>query len=150
MGMALVEEFVVVAIFLLPGFRLDRLDEGQQGPIFSGILEDCQTHRSRNNRKQRRGYHGGGIQTSRRMTWTTLTLCRMVGFARMTNRCYIVDHVGLLTLALASGADFNAILQLFDRFVNPPVRPCITHSERSIMLDVRLQQSSCVSFYIYW
>ena len=141
--MALVEEFV------LRGSTLDRLDEGQQGPILSTLLKVRQTHRSRNNRKQRQGYHGAGIQTGRRMTWRTLTLCRMVGFARMTNRCYIVDHVGLLTLALASGADFNAILQLFDRFVNPPVRPCITHSERSIMLDVRLQQSACVSFYIY-
>ena len=32
-GMAVVEEFIVVAIYLLLGFRVDKLDASQQGPI---------------------------------------------------------------------------------------------------------------------
>ncbi|RHZ59787.1 uncharacterized protein CDV56_103083 [Aspergillus thermomutatus] len=61
-GMALVEEFVVVAIFLLLGFRLDRLDKGQQGPILSRLWKDPPGDRSRSNRKQCRRRHGGGVQ----------------------------------------------------------------------------------------
>jgi hypothetical protein len=48
--MCVVEEFLVVCIFLLVGLRLERLDESQQGPILS---------RKRDRRRGRRHYRRG-------------------------------------------------------------------------------------------
>lgn len=44
--MSVVEEFLVILIFLFMGLRLNKLDESEQGPILS---------RRRRDRKQRRG-----------------------------------------------------------------------------------------------
>jgi hypothetical protein len=53
-AMAVVEEFVVVAIYLFLGFRLDRLDVNEQGPITSRPWKNSRSKRERRNRSRRR------------------------------------------------------------------------------------------------
>ncbi|AEO64594.1 uncharacterized protein THITE_2110891 [Thermothielavioides terrestris NRRL 8126] len=53
-GMALAEEFVVIAIYLLLGFRLDRISADQQGPVMSRPWKD----RDDGGRRRRRRRHG--------------------------------------------------------------------------------------------
>jgi hypothetical protein len=53
-GMALAEEFVVIAIYLLLGFRLDRISADQQGPTMSRPWKD----RDDGGRRRRRRRHG--------------------------------------------------------------------------------------------
>lgn len=53
-AMAVVEEFVVVAIYLFLGFKLDRLDVNEQGPITSRPWKNSISKRGRRNRSRRR------------------------------------------------------------------------------------------------
>ncbi|KAL2127062.1 hypothetical protein VTI74DRAFT_11390 [Chaetomium olivicolor] len=59
--MATAEEFVVVAIYLFLGFRLDRLDESEQGEILSRPWKD----RSRRNRRRNRRRHHSRSRSGR-------------------------------------------------------------------------------------
>lgn len=49
--MAVVEEFIVVAIYLLLGFKVDKLDASQQGPIASRPWKNKKNSRGRGNRR---------------------------------------------------------------------------------------------------
>lgn len=52
--MAVVEEFIVVAIYILLGFKVDKLDPAQQGPIAS------RAWKNKNSGRGRRGKNGRG------------------------------------------------------------------------------------------
>jgi hypothetical protein len=58
--MAVVEEFVVVAIYLYLGFRLDRLEVNEQGPILSRPWKNKRSKGERRRRSRRRGRSARG------------------------------------------------------------------------------------------
>lgn len=59
-AMAVVEEFVVVAIYLYLGFRLDRLEVNEQGPILSRPWKNKRSKGERRRRSRRRGRSARG------------------------------------------------------------------------------------------
>uniref|UniRef100_A0A093Y042 DUF7702 domain-containing protein n=1 Tax=Talaromyces marneffei PM1 TaxID=1077442 RepID=A0A093Y042_TALMA len=68
-AMAVVEEFVVVAIYLFLGFRLDRLNVDEQGPILSRTWKDRGSRGERRSRSRKRGRSGRGVADERRDYW---------------------------------------------------------------------------------
>lgn len=61
--MAVVEEFVVVAVYLFLGFQLDRLKASEQGPIESRPWKSRGGERRRRQRGHADGYYEGGVST---------------------------------------------------------------------------------------